>query len=94
MGSEADRHPYQVKVAPRASRDLDLLPEKVAAACVEFSFTTLADSLHRVSKPLVRELAGQRSARRGAYRVVLRVDDEARVIEVLRVSHRARAYRP
>lgn len=84
---------YRIAVVPRASRDLDLLPAKIASACVEFIFTALPENPYRVSKPLVRELAGQRSARRGAYRVIFRVTDEDRLVEVLHVSHRAHAYR-
>lgn len=85
--------PYRVEVVPRASRDLEQLPNKIASACVEFIFTTLAANPYRVSKPLFRELADQRAARRGSYRVIFRVDDETRLIEVLRVSHRGHAYR-
>lgn len=85
--------PYQVEVVPRAGRDLELLPPKVATACVEFIFTTLAAGPYRVSNPLFRELAGQRSARRGSYRVVFRVNNDERLIEVLRISHRGHAYR-
>lgn len=62
-------------------------------ACVEFIFTTLAGNPHRLSKPLFRELADQRSARRGSYRIVFRIDDDKRLIEILRVSHRRHAYR-
>lgn len=80
--------PYRVAVVPRAVRDLDRLPTKIAAACVEFIFNTLADRPYRVSKPLFRELTGQRSARRGAYRIILRVTDDQRLIEVLHISHR------
>ncbi len=87
-----DRH-FHVEVVPRAGRDLEQLPGKVATACVEFIFTTLADNPYRVSTPLFRELAGQRSARRGSYRIVFRVNDDTRLIEVLRVSHRRHAYR-
>lgn len=84
---------YRVEVVPGAARDIDRLPEKIATACVEFIFTALADQPHRVSKPLFRELAGQRSARRGAYRIIIRIDDDRRLVEVLRVSHRRHAYR-
>lgn len=84
---------YRIEVVPRASRDLEQLPTKVATACVEFIFTTLAVNPYRVSKPLFRELAGQRSARRGSYRIILRINDDLRLIEVLRISHRAHAYR-
>jgi mRNA-degrading endonuclease RelE of RelBE toxin-antitoxin system len=34
------------------------------------------------------------SARRGAYRVIYRIDDEARAVHVVRIEHRANVYRP
>jgi len=43
-------------------------------------------------KPLSRELAGYQFARRGAYRVVYRIDDAARVVHVVRIDHRSSAY--
>jgi mRNA-degrading endonuclease RelE of RelBE toxin-antitoxin system len=43
-------------------------------------------------KPLTRELAGYQFARRGAYRVVYRIDDAARVVHVVRIDHRSSAY--
>ena len=42
VASGADPPPYRVEVVPSAGRDLDQLPEKIAVACVEFIFTTLA----------------------------------------------------
>ena len=51
------------------------------------------DNPHRVGKPLVRELEGYRSARRGAYRVVYRIDETARTVHVVRIDHRADVYR-
>lgn len=85
--------PYRVEVVPRAARDLEQLPYKIASACIEFIFGPLATNPYRVSKPLFRELAGQRAARRGAYRIVFRVDDDTQLIEVLHISHRAHVYR-
>jgi mRNA-degrading endonuclease RelE of RelBE toxin-antitoxin system len=43
-------------------------------------------------KPLSRELAGYHSARRGAYRVVYRIDDAARTVHVVRIDHRSSTY--
>jgi mRNA interferase RelE/StbE len=53
----------------------------------------LLDDPHRVGKPLTRELAGYHSARRGAYRVIYRIDETARTVHVVRVDHRADVYR-
>jgi mRNA-degrading endonuclease RelE of RelBE toxin-antitoxin system len=48
----------------------------------------------RVGKPLVGELTGLWSARRGDYPVVNEVSEEARVVLVHRVQHRRDVYRP
>lgn len=85
---------YRVEFAGGARRGLDHLPEKVAGAVLEFCFGPLADNPQRVGKPLARDLAGRRAARRGAYRVICRIDGGARVVHVLRVEHRRDSYRP
>jgi len=54
----------------------------------------LVDAPRRVGQPLPRELAGHWTARRGPYRVVYEVDDDAAVVAVLRIDHRADVYRP
>lgn len=86
--------PYSLRVAGPAARQLDRLPEKVAAAIVEFMLGPLLDNPHRVGRELRRELAGMHSARRGAYRVIDEVDESQRVVIVLRIDHRATVYRP
>jgi mRNA-degrading endonuclease RelE of RelBE toxin-antitoxin system len=43
-------------------------------------------------QPLMRDLAGYRSARRGAYRVVYRIDDAARTVHAVRIDHRSSMY--
>jgi len=54
----------------------------------------LAEAPRRVGKPLVGELSGLWSARRGDYRIVYEIDDEAGAILVHRVQHRRDVYRP
>jgi len=48
---------------------------------------------HRLGKPLVGQPRGYHSARRGAYRVIYRIDDTAHVVHVVRIDHRADIYR-
>ncbi|AXL11001.1 hypothetical protein DXT68_01755 [Microbacterium foliorum] len=49
----------------------------------------------RVTTPLGAELERQRSGYVGiAYRVVVRVDEDAHVAYVLRIAHRADVHRP
>lgn len=90
---------YALSLAPAVRRVLVEgpprgLPVAVAAAVTEFLTGALLDSPHRVGKPLARELAGYHSARRGAYRVVYRIDEPARIVHVVRIDHRADVYRP
>ena len=86
--------PYELRVSPSAVRRLDELPEGTAAAIVEFMTTVLVEHPHRVGGRLQRELAGLHSARRGAYRVGYEIDDDQRVVSVLRIDHRSQVYRP
>jgi mRNA-degrading endonuclease RelE of RelBE toxin-antitoxin system len=87
--------PYELRLSASAARTIQLkLPEVVAAAVIEFVTGALLDNPHRVGKELQNELMGIRSARRGAFRVLYEIDDESRVVTVLRVGHRADVYRP
>lgn len=85
---------YRLVVAASAERRLQRLPESVAAAIVEFMVGALLEAPRRVGHPLRRELSGIWAARRGPYRVVYEIDEEARLVSVLRVDHRADVYRP
>ena len=85
--------PYRVEVASAARRDVRGLPSKIAAAVIEFITGPLAENPYRLSKPLRRELEAYRTARRGDYRVLLRIDDENHVIVIVAVEHRAHVYR-
>lgn len=70
------------------------LPEKVATAAVEFVYGSLADNPRRVGKPLKLGLEGLRSARRGDYRVIYRIDDDRPLVTVMAIEHRSDIYRP
>lgn len=85
---------YEVVLTARAQRDLDHVPPRIVPAIIEFAFGDLADAPRRVGKALDRELTGILSARRGPYRVLYRVDDDAKRVTIQRVAHRADAYRP
>jgi mRNA-degrading endonuclease RelE of RelBE toxin-antitoxin system len=85
---------YQVQVTATARRDLQRIPPRIVPAIIEFTFGELATSPLRVGKPLERELSGSFSARRGPYRILCTVDEEAKRVKVLRLAHRADLYRP
>jgi mRNA interferase RelE/StbE len=69
------------------------LPEKIAAACVEFIFGPLAENPCRAGAELRGQLAGLRSARRGSYRIIYQVDDERDRVDIVQIDHRGDVYR-
>ncbi|QKE83743.1 type II toxin-antitoxin system RelE/ParE family toxin [Arthrobacter sp. NEB 688] len=91
----SDVAPYELVLTPPAVRAIRSgLPEAVAAAVVEFLTGALVDNPQRVGKPLRADLAGIHAARRGTYRVLYRIHEEAREVVVLRIDHRREVYRP
>ncbi|WP_045877937.1 type II toxin-antitoxin system RelE/ParE family toxin [Pseudofrankia sp. DC12] len=95
MNSGGSPEPYAIRFQPAARRALaERLPEPVAAAVLEFCDAALATNPYRVGKPLFGPLKGCHGARRGTYRIVYRIDDDARTVHVLEVDHRLDLYRP
>ncbi len=85
---------YDLVVAGPVARAIaDRLPEAVAIAVIEFLTGPLIEEPHRVGTSLRRELLGLHSARRGTFRILYRIDDDGRVVTVVRVEHRADVYR-
>jgi len=90
---------YQIEMMPEAIRQLGKLPEKVVMAALETIYVSIAENPRRVGKPLAEPFAGLRSARRGHYRVIYAVRDDATdddmegTVEIYRVAHRRDAYR-
>ena len=81
-------------IAPTARKQLaEELPESIAFAAHEFIVGPLLENPHRVGKQLRPPLDGRHSARRGTYRVIYRIDDKNRRVEVVGVFSRADAYR-
>ena len=85
---------YTIAWTAPGRRALTRLPEKVATAAVEFLYGSLAASPHRVGKPLKLGIQGLHSAPRGDYRVIYRIDDQARRVDVIAINHRSDIYRP
>lgn len=85
--------PFDIAWTPTAQRDLSRLPEKVATAVVEFVYGSLAATPLVVGGELHFELEGHRSARRGDFRVIYRVDTDERRVDIVAISHRSDVYR-
>lgn len=84
---------YRVEFTAAARRDIAKLPQRIAWAALEFCAGPLAENPHRVGKPLIGDLAGLYSARRGEYRIVYAIDDDTVLVEIAYVRRRADVYR-
>lgn len=91
---QGESPPYRIIAAARARRDIARLPEAVAAAVFEFVENVLARQPYRVGGPLLTPFEGMYSARRGSYRIVYRVNESTKTVEIARISNRAEVYRP
>ena len=92
--SESTQEPYTLRTTPTALRALaETLPEAVAAAAHDFITGPLLEQPHRIGKQLLPPLDDRFSARRGTYRVIYRIDDEAQVVTVVDIGHRRDVYR-
>jgi len=87
--------PFRVQISSPAARALGRLSPKLVDAVLRFLDGPLAENPMRVTKPLGAELEGLRSGYVGiSYRVLVRIDEEARIVNVMRIAHRADAHRP
>jgi mRNA-degrading endonuclease RelE of RelBE toxin-antitoxin system len=85
---------WTVEILSPARRDLGRLPLKVADAALRYLDGPLRENPRRVTKPLESDLAGLNSGRVGSsYRILVRIDEENKIIQVYRIAHRADAYR-
>lgn len=86
--------PSRLAITATARRQLaEHLPESIAFAAHEFIIGPLLANPHRVGKRLMPPLDDRHSARRGTYRVLYRIDDDARVVTVLAIRPRSDIYR-
>ncbi|MGQ0778908.1 MAG: type II toxin-antitoxin system RelE family toxin [Pseudonocardiales bacterium] len=60
---------------------------------MEFALGPLREYPHPAGKPLRGEQTGRWSARRGPYRLSYEIDEENRIVRVLRADHRSDVYR-
>lgn len=87
--------PYRVELSRPAVRSSERLPPKLVDAVLRYLGGPLTENPLRATKPLGAELEGLRAGYVGiAYRVLVRIDEEARLVQVMRIGHRADVYRP
>ncbi len=87
---------WRVRYKPTFLKELARLPRNVRAQVETFVFQTLPQTSNPYAERGVEKLKGHSDhykVRFGDYRVGLRIDKRAKVIEVCRVLHRKDLYR-
>ena len=84
---------FEVRATPEALRHLNDLPAKVRDAALVALRGSISENPRQVGKPVVGDLTGLYSARRGDYRIIYEISDEEHSVVVHRIQHRGDAYR-
>jgi mRNA-degrading endonuclease RelE of RelBE toxin-antitoxin system len=84
---------YDVRLTPECLRHLNKLPAKIRDAALVTVRQAIAERPRQIGKPLVGDLEGLYSARRGDYRIIYEIDDQAHRLIIHRIQHRADVYR-
>jgi mRNA interferase RelE/StbE len=84
---------YRIFIKTSAAKELEAVEPRVARARIASRIQGLAQTPR---PPRSQKLAGDEERyriRQGPYRIVYSVDDETRVVEVVKVGHRREVYR-
>ncbi len=84
---------WRLQVAGPARRDLERIPPRHIDAVLD-TLVAIEGNPRRLGKQLRFELEGLWVARRGPFRIIYEIDQTSRVVTVVKIAHRAHAYRP
>jgi len=83
---------HEVEITPEGLRHLNGVPSKVRDAALVAILGPIADNPQRPGRPLVGELEGLWSARRGDYRIVYEILEDEKVVLIHRIQYRSDVY--
>lgn len=83
---------YKLTVAARASKDLATLPSALAQR-VDAAILALSREPRPAGVKKLKGVLDLRRVRVGDYRVVYSIDDATRVVDIIGIPHRSKAYR-
>ncbi len=81
---------FKLLISSKASKKLKLL-KKTHQDAILSAFEEIKEDPF-IGKPLTRELTGRFSYRVGVYRVIYKINQKDRIIQVLNAGHREKVY--
>lgn len=82
---------YKVIIAPRAKKQLKNISKSISRDAIGLTIEDLKEDPH-IGKRLARELAGRYSYRIGIYRVIYKIHEREKVVEIISAGHRSKVY--
>jgi mRNA interferase RelE/StbE len=83
---------YTIQIAPRAKKQIEILPENIKSRIADALSNILAKNPY-MGKALKAGLKGLYSYRVGDYRIIYSIVRHQLIIQVIKVMHRREAYR-
>jgi mRNA interferase RelE/StbE len=81
---------YKIVIAKNVRKDIFLLKKRYQVAFVNTLKELKIDP--KLGKPLTRELVGKYSIKIGAYRLIYKLDQKDKIVNVIIVGHRSTVY--
>jgi mRNA interferase RelE/StbE len=84
---------YSLLIKPSAAKDLDAISEKATLSRLIEKIKSLASQPRPSGSEKLAGRSNLYRVRQGNYRVIYSVDDQSRVVDVIKVGHRRDVYR-
>jgi mRNA interferase RelE/StbE len=81
---------YKIKLTRKAKRELKNIKQLYQAA-IYSAFEEIKEEPY-LGKPLTRELTGRFSYKVGVYRIIYRINEKDKIIQIITAGHRATIY--
>lgn len=81
---------YKIIIAKNVKKDIFLLKKRYQVVLVNILKELKVDP--KLGKPLTRELLGKYSVKIGAYRLIYKLDQKDKIVNVITVGHRSTVY--
>ena len=81
---------YSLDIAPRAKQQFKKIPKRYQKAIKEAIKSIKEEPLS--GKPLTRELTRKFSYKVGVYRIIYRINEQDKIVQIITAGHRATIY--
>lgn len=83
---------YRLFISAKASKKLKAITKLISKIDVATALKEIEENPRNAGKPLSDELTGRLSFRLDVYRIVYRINEQNKVIQVLDADHRSKIY--